>query len=200
MRKQDIIVGKWYTSTSWVDTLAIKIVENKKEKICVYSSQEILKSGTFIEIDNAWTTFRNFKEIPISEIAQYLPKDHPDLKEIVPEYVECIELPNTTNLHLYSATTIGKIYKVAKWMYTLQDCLLVGETKGACDRKRFKVSTKEAYDAQNKGVQYQYPEETVISKKELNSVKSSKSKIKISNIFVELSYTSIKSGIGKIKL
>lgn len=65
------------------------------------------------------------------------------MKTFIPEYVECIE---ETNYNFYGK--LGTIYKVSNWIYSTNDCMLEGTTSGSTDRKRFKPSTKEAYDAQ----------------------------------------------------
>jgi len=70
------------------------------------------------------------------------------MKTFIPEYVECVKLPLVKNLNFYSATILGKIYKVDNWNYLPTDCTLVDETNGSCAHHRFKPSTKEAYDAQ----------------------------------------------------
>ena len=63
----------------------------------------------------------------------------------IPEYVECIkELP-----HYNVYGELGKIYKVLYWNSSTTDCMLVGTTSGSTSKKRFKPSTKEAYEAQN---------------------------------------------------
>ena len=66
-------------------------------------------------------------------------------EEKIPEYVECIkELP-----HYNDYGELGKIYKVLDWNCSITDCMLVGTTSGSTAKKRFKPSTKEAYEAQN---------------------------------------------------
>ena len=66
-------------------------------------------------------------------------------KEKLPEYVECIkEQPQYNNYG-----ELGKIYKVLDWNCSITDCVLVGTTSGSTSKKRFKPSTKEAYEAQN---------------------------------------------------
>ena len=63
----------------------------------------------------------------------------------VPEYVECVEEQPQHNNY----GELGKIYKVLNWNCSITDCMLVGTTSGSTAKKRFKPSTKEAYDAQN---------------------------------------------------
>ena len=63
----------------------------------------------------------------------------------VPEYVECVEeQPQYDNYG-----ELGKIYKVLDWNCSITDCMLAGTTSGSTSKKRFKPSTKEAYEAQN---------------------------------------------------
>ena len=66
-------------------------------------------------------------------------------KEKIPEYVECVEEQPQHNNY----GELGKIYKVLDWNCSITDCLLVGTTSGSTSKKRFKPSTKEAYEAQN---------------------------------------------------
>ena len=63
----------------------------------------------------------------------------------IPEYVECIEEQPQHNNY----GELGKIYKVLDWNCSITDCMLVGTTSGSTSKKRFKPSTKEAYEAQN---------------------------------------------------
>ena len=66
-------------------------------------------------------------------------------EEKIPEYVECVEEQPQYNNY----GELGKIYKVLDWNCSITDCMLVGTTSGSTSKKRFKPSTKEAYDAQN---------------------------------------------------
>ena len=66
-------------------------------------------------------------------------------EEKIPEYVECVEEQPQHNNY----GELGKIYKVLDWNCSITDCMLVGTTSGSTAKKRFKPSTKEAYDAQN---------------------------------------------------
>lgn len=63
----------------------------------------------------------------------------------IPEYVECVEEQPQHNNY----GELGKIYKVLDWNCSITDCVLLGTTSGSTAKKRFKPSTKEAYDAQN---------------------------------------------------
>lgn len=66
-------------------------------------------------------------------------------EEKIPEYVECVEEQPQYNNY----GELGKIYKVLDWNCSITDCMLVGTTSGSTSKKRFKPSTKEAYEAQN---------------------------------------------------
>ena len=66
-------------------------------------------------------------------------------EEKIPEYVECVEEQPQYNTY----GELGKIYKVLDWNCSITDCMLVGTTSGSTAKKRFKPSTKEAYEAQN---------------------------------------------------
>ena len=75
----------------------------------------------------------------------FLGSEDPEISDKIPEYVECVkEQPQYNNYG-----ELGKIYKVLDWNYSISDCVLVGTTSGSTAKKRFKPSTKEAYDAQN---------------------------------------------------
>ena len=89
-------------------------------------------------------------------------------KTFNPEYVECIK--EETDNYFYGR--LGKIYKVSNWFHSINDCMLEGTTSGSTDRKRFKPSTKEAYNAQFvvKEPEFVLPEKWCIrqNKKEIN--------------------------------
>ena len=84
MKKEDFIVGKWYVSSLWVTFIAAKF--SGFDKHGFYSFSESIYSGvgrhlfnlSFTTTDKqGWSTFR---EVDLSEIEEYLPKGHPDLK------------------------------------------------------------------------------------------------------------------------
>ena len=66
------------------------------------------------------------------------------MKSFIPEYVECIKEDDDK----YFYGKLGTIYKVSNWIHSPNDCMLEGTTSGSTNRKRFKPSTKEAYDTQ----------------------------------------------------
>ena len=65
------------------------------------------------------------------------------MKTFIPEYVECIR----EEMHNFFGK-LGTIYKVVDWNHSVSDCMLEGTTSGPTCKNRFKLSTKEAYDAQ----------------------------------------------------
>ncbi len=75
--------------------------------------------------------------------AEEFSKTLTETEDNIPEYVECIE-------QNYYYDVLGKIYKVINWNYGHEDCMLEGINTGSTNRDRFKPSTKEAYEAQNK--------------------------------------------------
>lgn len=148
MKKADLIIGKWYTCPGWMETKAIKILRNTSgSSDVVQISERILKDGTYSKYTKNWSdTYTKFEEVPISEIAQYLPKDHPDLQNIIPQYVRCIK-QNRFNKH-YPESEVGKVFKV------LESCAkgyrLLESTETYVNKSRFTLSSKEEYDAQFK--------------------------------------------------
>ena len=73
--------------------------------------------------------------------AEIISKPEEKPTESVPEYVECI------NEGVWYGK-LGQIYKVKNWNHSNGDCLLEGTTSGSTSKKRFKPSTREAYEAQ----------------------------------------------------
>ena len=65
------------------------------------------------------------------------------MKTFIPKYVECIE---EAPFNCYGE--IGTVYKVSVWNFSTTDCVLEGTNSGSTSKRRFKPSTKEAYDAQ----------------------------------------------------
>jgi hypothetical protein len=68
--------------------------------------------------------------------------------EVIPEYAECIKI----NENYPKTSVIGRVYKVEGETATKSDWLISfnGENYPSVDKKRFKPSTKEAYEAQFK--------------------------------------------------
>ena len=69
-------------------------------------------------------------------------------EEIIPkpEYVKCIrnERPDI------NYGVVGKIYKVADWNHSINDCMIEGSNKGSSAKNRFEPSTKYEYELQNR--------------------------------------------------
>lgn len=79
MKKEDFIVGKWYVSNSWTDIQAAKFERFQSN---MFKPSEYIKynnHGFARHIDSYYDSIFNYREISISEISKYLPKDHPDL-------------------------------------------------------------------------------------------------------------------------
>jgi hypothetical protein len=73
-------------------------------------------------------------------------------KVVIPEYVECIIDERAAHSNFGE---LGKIYKVRNWNFSTTDCMLEGTTSGSTAKKRFKPSSKELFDLQNKPRDYQ---------------------------------------------
>lgn len=88
------------------------------------------------------------------------------MKTFIPEYVECIR--EETIYGFYGKLKI--IYKVIDWNHSISDCMLEGTTSDFTSKKRFKPSTKEAYDAQFivKESEFVLPEKWQIKRNEEN--------------------------------
>lgn len=78
-----------------------------------------------------------------NEVEKYFKNDVNPIKDnSIPEYVECIK--NDEPIHNHGV--VGGIYKVKDWNYSPTDCMIEGSVNGSSSKKRFKPSTKEAYD------------------------------------------------------
>ena len=84
MKKEDFIVGKWYVSSIWTTFIATKFSGFNKQGYYSYSEsiyyderRYIFNSSYTVSDKQDWSTFR---EVNLSEIEEYLPKGHPDLK------------------------------------------------------------------------------------------------------------------------
>lgn len=84
MKKEDFIVGKWYVSSLWTSFIATKFSGFNKQGYFSYSeSIQCVKGRHMFSLSvttsdrQDWSTFR---EVDPSEIEEYLPKGHPDLK------------------------------------------------------------------------------------------------------------------------
>lgn len=97
----------------------------------------------FIDQKNEIYSTSIFPERYIFQLETYL-NVMKNQEEKIPEYVECVEeQPQYDNYG-----ELGKIYKVLDWNYSISDCMLEGTTSGSTSKRRFKPSTKEAYEAQ----------------------------------------------------
>lgn len=149
MKKEDFIVGKWYVSSKWDFFRAAKFNGFTKEGFFERSEFIRIRNNSYSKGTDRTTTdnkeWETFKEVPISEIAQYLPKDHPDLKNIIPQYIKLAVNGWDNNL-------LGTIFNTTKpficyehwdkkwtWEYLLNSHM---------HKKYFIPSTKEEYDAQ----------------------------------------------------
>ena len=98
----------------------------------------------FIDKTNTIDYSSNLPEGYIFQLHNYL-NIMKNQEDKIPEYVECIEEQPQYNNY----GELGKIYKVLDWNSSITDCILKGTTSGSTAKKRFKPSTKEAYEAQN---------------------------------------------------
>jgi hypothetical protein len=141
-------VGKWYKmkypSISKSEFI-IKYPKDNSFKVCNnIENGKFFTSGSFM-LDRILG-----EEVSIEEIQQYLPDGHVDkIKvDIVPEYVECIKLPEGWTTY----TKIGKIYKTDS--YSNSKYRIIYEDGGGQstigDEHCFKPSTKAAFDLQQK--------------------------------------------------
>lgn len=148
MKKEDFIIGKWYVSSAWSDTKAVKFSNiSNNNRFCGFES--IKRNETYDKNTSASSfsgDLHTYKEVPISEIAQYLPKDHPDLQNIIPQYVKCIK-QNGINKH-YPESQIGRIFKVIE--AKVAGYKLEGAIEHSVSKNRFILSTKEEYNTQFK--------------------------------------------------
>lgn len=79
------------------------------------------------------------------------------VKTFVPEYVECIK---KAPYNFYGE--VGTVYKIINLNYKKSDYILEGSHSGSTDRRRFKPSTKEAYDAQFVVKQLKTPKDKIL--------------------------------------
>lgn len=87
MKKEDFIVGKWYVSSIWTTFIATKFSGfNKRgyysfsESIYCTKGRHTFDSSYTATDEQDWSTFR---EVDPSEIEEYLPKGHPDLRATI---------------------------------------------------------------------------------------------------------------------
>ncbi len=71
------IVGKWYKGLTWY-SLAARCYKIDKDNNAYYDSY-ISHKGNFDKTDGVFSTNEDYINVPIHEIAQYLPENHPDL-------------------------------------------------------------------------------------------------------------------------
>lgn len=157
---------KWYKrntiSNSKGYLMYVKSLEiNIKDNTQVYK-ERINGDGEYINLEkNSSCTFKNFTLLTdLLEIQEFLPPNHPDLiiKEIIPEYVECIKGDSTEDFN-----HLGKIYKVEYYNPYTGGIKILGEQINSIffgekslipkNNTDYKPSTKEAYEAQNKSKQ-----------------------------------------------
>jgi hypothetical protein len=120
----------------------------KKDKMSGDINWLLTPTAIICNYDKARYGFHNHDGISEQRIYVNLPQDWnkglelaAEIEEEIPEYVECIKKINMFG-------KLNTIYKVIKWHYSYSDCKLEGSDSGSVDRKRFKPSTKEAYEAQ----------------------------------------------------
>lgn len=149
--------GKWYK----VNDKYTKFLILENESL-IFGSEHIYNNKHYISELKTGTWISKLSDNPVlltdlSEIQQYLPSNHPDLiaKEFFPEYVECIKGNNTTKHN-----QLGKIYKVKDYnqktgFLQIDDNYIINiyfgeKALGNNNVIDYKLSTKTAYEAQNK--------------------------------------------------
>lgn len=147
MNKENFIPGKWYISSRWNSFEAAKF--DKFTSIGDFHYSERINgnkwedTGSYTNLDKQiWSSFR---EVSISEIAEYLPKDHPDLQNILPRYVKLLKgFDNEHTGEIFDTNLPIPKYKYWSpkwtWKYLVIDSII--------DKKHFIPATKEEYDAQ----------------------------------------------------
>lgn len=80
----EYIVGKWYKGFYNSNKIACKFLKSSAGYF--YFSEFIRKSCGYEVYNGNWSIEDNIIECPLSEIQQYLPKNHPDLLPQEPIY------------------------------------------------------------------------------------------------------------------
>ena len=80
----EYIIGKWYKGFRDTDKVACKFLRSSGEYF--YFSEFIRKSTGYNIYNGNWSLEYDIIECCISEIQQYLPKNHPDLLPQEPNY------------------------------------------------------------------------------------------------------------------
>lgn len=143
MKKEDLIIGKWYHNPNWGNKNFKAIKVTRIDSTYVYYNENISYDKYNNQSkENKTINIKGYKEVPISEIAQYLPKDHPDLQYNIPEYVKCTK--NQGN----SEYKIGIIYKIISATGHIGEN--IGTAVWSYNKHRFVPATKEEYEAQSK--------------------------------------------------
>lgn len=96
------IEGSWYKCSEWPITIAAKCTKTSNTE---FSYDQYISSELKYNKSTRTSHLDKYIKIPLSEIQQYLPEDHPDkIKvDVIPEYVECIKED--------SGIVIGNIYE-----------------------------------------------------------------------------------------
>lgn len=164
-QEEFVLPEKWCVQDSaLVSEWASKIFHcgnqyNTKTKLCIQQKYfPESKCYQFLVGVNDYT------EITFEQFKKYVLKEN-DSKSVennqIPEYVECIEKSNSNYIGV-----VGNIYKVINWNHSDLDCKLEGEVSGV-KKSRFKPSSKDAYDAQQKRLSNDTIQPKEMSKEEL---------------------------------
>lgn len=133
-------IGKWYKYNN-KDNHYYKPSESKIIGSCVQTSEQI-HTGVYKNTTNTWSSKDETKLADLSEIQEFLPEGHADKikTEVIPEYVEYIDTKYK-----------GKIVKVEEWTNHSFCCIRFENGQREQPFKDLvKLSTKKAYEAQNK--------------------------------------------------
>lgn len=71
-------VGQWYTSKKWVTDSFAKFYRIKEDEKLVFT--ESIQYGKYSNKKDWWVIYNDIREVTLSEIKDFLPKNHPDLQ------------------------------------------------------------------------------------------------------------------------
>jgi hypothetical protein len=140
MKKEDLIVGEWYKSSSWHENAIAKLKKYEEVKFYFTEAYIIVKSNT----DFFYTNLENIRKATEEEIQRLLPDNHPD-KNI--RYVKCVKPYNNYGI-------VDIVYKkIGVLIYTSEGKSFQNSHGDTTILEWFIPSTKEAYDLQNNTIE-----------------------------------------------
>lgn len=143
MKPEDFVVGRWYRSSDWINTIAAKFSELGNSGIFRASEKISTEAGTTnytLRVTGSYDApYKTYYEVPLSEIQQYLPDGHIDKQ---PQYVRCIG----DNPIDFGTNGIGKVFKVLVWNHCGNDMLLETHNGSvSSNRHRFVPASQEEF-------------------------------------------------------